>query len=229
MKTNGFTASFTFETRKSLPATSDGAVKRSKEAYSRVVAVDPGAQIPLVCYEKKTIGGEEAYSKYSAKNFFFYTRDYKRRAYSKRKTEKLENKFNADVKDKNPNLKDCKQYANTSKFYEYWFTKRWKVYVEDNKLVRNQTLDRYMRTEKAYEKIITKLFPKEEGSSETLILYGKGSEFMNVSNFRLKGCAKFSHDSLLKKMREKNIYEWRWRTRRTLRRRAPTADKKKEN
>ncbi|KAK7603417.1 hypothetical protein V9T40_003416 [Parthenolecanium corni] len=153
--------------------------------------------------KKKTIGGKEAYSKYSAKNFFFDTREYKRRAYSKRKTEKLENEFNADVKDKNPNLKDCRQYANTSKFYEYWFAKRWKVYVEDNKLVRNQTLDRYLRMEKAYEKIITKLFPKEEGGGKTLILYGKGSEFMNVSNFRLKGCAKFSHDSLLKKMREK--------------------------
>lgn len=198
LKTNGIVASFTFEVSKNCTKIKN---KRSKESYDRIVAVDPGARIPLVCYEKKAADNRDLYSKYTAKNFFFDTREYKRKSYAKRHTEQLEKDFAEDVKLKKPNLKDCRLYAESMKFFEFWFTKRWKIYVENNKLVRNQTLDRYMRKEKAYEKIISKLFPKN--NNKTLILYGKGSEFMNRSNYRLKGCAKFSHDSLLKKMKQK--------------------------
>ena len=49
MKTNGIIASFTFNVCKPNEMTN----KKKKQIFDRIVAIDPGARIPLVCYEKK--------------------------------------------------------------------------------------------------------------------------------------------------------------------------------
>jgi len=158
--------------------------------------VDPGSRIPVVCYEKA--GGQDSYTKYSAKRFFFETREFCRRQYLKRKNETLEREYRVDVERKQPNFKDGRKYRETVAFLNNWFDRRWKVYVEDNRLVRDQTLDRYLCKQKACQNVVETMFPKNRG--KTLILYGKGCEFMNRSNYHLKGCAKFSHNSLLAKL-----------------------------
>jgi len=111
-------------------------------------------------------------------------------------------KYNEEIKCLKPNMKDGTLYRQNIDFQMAWFERRWNLYVLDNKLVRNETFDHYIQKHKAYEKIISTLFPVKYGKKQ-LIMYGNGSEFMNVSNFRLKNCAKFSHNDLLKKMKYK--------------------------
>ena len=94
----------------------------------------------------------------------------------KRKNETLEREYRVDIEKKQPNFKDGRKYRETVAFLNNWFDRRWKVYVEDNRLVRDQTLDRYLCKQKACQNVVETMFPKNRG--KTLILYGKGCEFI---------------------------------------------------
>ncbi|KAK7602210.1 hypothetical protein V9T40_009651 [Parthenolecanium corni] len=204
LKTNGIAASFVLEKgrgkKTSKTATPSNTTTMAKLGNRQIVAVDPGARVPLVCYERTANSGER-YSKLSEKEFYFLSGAKFRADRARKKCAEFERKYAADVNVRKPNWNDGRKYEENVKFFASWFERRWRIYGECSKLVRDRTFDAYTRQAKAFHKVADKLFPSSDG--DTAIWYGRGASFMNVSRFKLKGVAKFSHDRLLAVLRQK--------------------------
>nr|WIE95296.1 hypothetical protein [Microctonus hyperodae filamentous virus] len=174
--------------------TDDAAAVLVPSKITRILAVDPGAKTPIV-----TCDTTLQYQMLRKEQVAHETREYMRKRKRMKWTGKLDEKLHAKQervgfdKTSSRSIRHVHQYTE---FFLQHFQEKQQCYERRN--LQRLKFDKYVHQQKLQHLLIRKYFYNV--NEQTLVLYGKGYDFMNKSSFR--GHRKFSHSKLLSCLRK---------------------------